>query len=66
MVIATSWTQIFIDYIKENKLLAEKQQATQVVRRSKNYVLVGDKLYRKAASLGVLLKWSHLKKANKS
>ena len=35
---------------------AEKHEATQVVRRSKNYVLVGDKLYRRAASLGVLLK----------
>ena len=66
LVITTSWTQVFIDYIKENKLPAEKQESTRVVRRSKNYVLVGDKLYRKAASLGVLLKWSHLKKANKS
>ena len=35
---------------------AEKQEATRVVHRSKNYVLVGDKLYRRAASSGVLLK----------
>ena len=35
---------------------AKKQEATQVIRRSKNYVLVGDKLYRRAASSGVLLK----------
>ena len=35
---------------------AEKEEATRVVRRSKNYVLVGDKLYRRAASSGVLLK----------
>ena len=28
LVITTSWTQVFIDYIKENKLPAEKQEAT--------------------------------------
>ena len=56
MVITTSWTQVFIDYIKENKLPADKEEATRVVHRSKNYVLVGDKLYRRAASSGVLLK----------
>ena len=56
LVINTSWTQAFIDYIKENKLPAEKEEATRVVRRSKNYVLIGDKLYRRAASSGVLLK----------
>jgi hypothetical protein len=46
LVITTSWTQVFIDYIKENKLPGDKEEATRVVRRSKNYVLVGDKLYR--------------------
>ena len=56
LVITTSWTQVFIDYIKENKLPADKEEATRVVRRSKNYVLVGDKLYTRAASSGVLLK----------
>ena len=56
LVITPSWTQIFIDYIKENKLLANKEEATRIVRKSKNYVLVGDKLYRRAASSGVLLK----------
>ena len=35
---------------------ADKAEATRVIRRSKNYVLVGDKLYRRAASSGVLLK----------
>ena len=53
LVINTSWSQAFIDYIKENKLPADKAEATRVVRRSKNYALVGDKLYRRAASLGV-------------
>jgi hypothetical protein len=46
LVITLSWTQAFIDYIKENKLSANKEEATRVVRRSKNYVLVGNKLYR--------------------
>ena len=41
LVITTSWTLVFIDYIKENKLPTEKEEATRVVRRSKNYVLVG-------------------------
>jgi hypothetical protein len=37
-------------------LPADKEEATQVVRRSKNYILAGDKLYRRATSSGVLLK----------
>jgi hypothetical protein len=56
LVIAPSWTLIFINYIKENKLPADKVEATRIIRRSKNYVLVGDKLYRRAASPRVLLK----------
>jgi hypothetical protein len=56
MVITRSWTQDFIDYIKENKLSSNKEEATRIIRRSKNYVLVGDNLYRTAVSSGVLLK----------
>jgi hypothetical protein len=56
MVITRSWTQDFIDYIKENKLPDNREEATRIIRRSKNYVLVGDNLYRRATSLGVLLK----------
>jgi hypothetical protein len=56
MVVTRSWTQDFIDYIKENKLPANKEEATRIIKRSKNYVLVGDNLYRRATSLGVLLK----------
>jgi hypothetical protein len=56
LVITPSWTRIFIDYIKENKLSVDKEEATRIVQRSKNYVMVGDKLYRRAASSGVLLK----------
>jgi hypothetical protein len=56
MVITRSWTQYFIDYIKENKLLANREEATRIIRRSKNYVLIGDNLYKRATSSGVLLK----------
>jgi hypothetical protein len=56
MVITRSWAQDFIDYIKENKLPANREEATRIIRRSKNYVLVDDNLYKRAASLGVLLK----------
>jgi hypothetical protein len=56
MVITRSWAQDFIDYIKENKLPANREDATRIIRRSKNYVLVDDNLYKRAASLGVLLK----------
>jgi hypothetical protein len=50
MVITRSWTQDFIDYIKENKLPSNREEAIRIIRRSKNYVLVGDNLYRRAAS----------------
>jgi hypothetical protein len=56
MIITRSWTQDFIDYIKENKLSDNKEEATRIIRRSKNYILVGDNLYRRAASSEVLLK----------
>jgi hypothetical protein len=56
MVITRSWTQDFIDYIKENKLPSNKEEATRIIRRSKIYILVGDILYRTAVSSRVLLK----------
>jgi hypothetical protein len=33
MVITRSWTQDFIDYIKENKLPANREEATRIIRR---------------------------------
>ena len=41
MVIQNDWRQTYIDFIKEKKLPEDKAEATRVVRRSKNYVLVG-------------------------
>jgi hypothetical protein len=57
MIITRSWTQDFIDYIREDKLPFNKEGATRIIRRSKNYVLVGDNLYRRATSSRVLLKY---------
>jgi hypothetical protein len=56
MVVTRSWTQDFIDYIRENKVLSNKKEAIRIIRRSKNYVLVGDSLYRRSASSGILIK----------
>jgi hypothetical protein len=56
MVVTRSWTQDFIDYIRENKLPSNKEEATRIIRRSKNYVFVADSLYRRVVSSGVLIK----------
>jgi hypothetical protein len=57
MVVIRSWTQHFIDYITENRLPSNKEEATRIIRRRKNYVLISNSLYRRAASSGVLLKY---------
>jgi ribonuclease HI len=45
MMIDVDWRPPVIDYLSE-----------QLIRRAKSYVLVGDKLYRRGASSGVLMK----------
>jgi hypothetical protein len=66
MVITRLWTQDFIDYIRENELPSNKEEAIRIIRRIKNYVLIGDNLYRRAMSLGILLKCISRKKEKKS
>lgn len=56
MIVTLDWIKVFIDYILHHKLIKHKVQIEQVTRRSNNYVLVGDKLYRWGASSGVLMK----------
>jgi ribonuclease HI len=56
MMIDVDWRQPFIDYIREQKVLSDKNLAEQLIRRAKSYVLVGDKLYRRGATSGVLMK----------
>jgi hypothetical protein len=50
MMIEVDWRQPFIDYIREQKVPSDKN------RRAKTYVLVRDKLYRRGATSGVLMK----------
>jgi hypothetical protein len=56
MMIDVDWRQPFIDYIREQKVPSGKNLAEQIIRRAKSYVLVGDKLYRRGATSGVLMK----------
>jgi hypothetical protein len=56
MTINVDWRQPFIDYICEQKASSDKNVAEQLARRAKTYVLVGDKLYRRGATSGVLMK----------
>jgi hypothetical protein len=56
MMIDVDWRQPFIDYLSEQKVPLDKNLAEQLIRRAKSYVLVGDKLYRRGASSGILMK----------
>jgi ribonuclease HI len=56
MMIDEDWRQPFIDYLSEQKVPSDKNLAEQLIRRAKSYVLVGDNLYRRGASSGVLMK----------
>jgi hypothetical protein len=56
MMIDVDWRQPFIDYLSEQKVPSDKNAAEQLVCRAKSYVLVGDKLYKRGASSGVLMK----------
>jgi hypothetical protein len=56
MMIDVDWRQPFIDYIRDQKVPTDKNLAEQIVRRAKSYVLVKDKLYRRGATSGVLMK----------
>jgi hypothetical protein len=56
MMIDMDWRQPFIDYIREQKVPTDKNLAEQIIRRAKSYVLVGDKLYRRGTTSGVLMK----------
>jgi hypothetical protein len=56
MMIDVDWRQPFIDYIRKQKVPTDKNLAEQIIRRAKSYVLVVDKLYRRGATSGVLMK----------
>jgi ribonuclease HI len=56
MMIDVDWRQPFIDYIREQEIPSDKSLAEQLIRRAKSYVLVGDKLCKRGATSGVLMK----------
>jgi hypothetical protein len=56
MMIDVDWRQPFIDYIRWQKVLSDKNLAEQLVRRAKSYVLVADKPYRRGATSRELMK----------
>jgi hypothetical protein len=59
MMIDVDWRQPFIDYLSEQKVPSDKNLAEQLIRGAKSYVLIGDKLYKRGASSGVLMKCVH-------
>jgi ribonuclease HI len=60
MLVGEDWRGPFIDFIWDHVLPAgmdpKSAAATRVMRRSKGFVLVEDKLYRRGARSGVLMK----------
>jgi hypothetical protein len=55
MMIDVDWRQPFMDYIREQKVPTDKNLAEQLVCRTKYYVLIRDKIYRRGATFGVLM-----------
>ena len=49
-------TNSFVQILSDEKLPTDKNKAVTIARRSKGYVLVGDKLYKRGAHSGVLMK----------
>jgi hypothetical protein len=60
MVLGEDWREAFIDFIRDQRLAAgidaRSAEAARVMRRSKGFVLVDNKLYRRGARSGVLMK----------
>jgi hypothetical protein len=60
MVLGEDWREAFIDFIRDQRLPAgidaRNVKAARILRRSKGFVLVDGKLYRRGARSGVLMK----------
>jgi hypothetical protein len=60
MVLEEDWRGAFIDFIRDQRLPARidarSADAARILRRSKGFVLVDGKLYRRGARSGVLMK----------
>jgi hypothetical protein len=60
MMLGEEWRGAYIDFIRDQRLPAgmdaRSAEAARVMRRSKGFVLVDSKLYRRGARSGVLMK----------
>jgi ribonuclease HI len=60
MMLVEDWREAYIDFIQDHRLPAgmdaRSTEAARVMRRSKGFVLVDNKLYRRGARSGVLMK----------
>jgi hypothetical protein len=50
------WRLDFIAYIVEKRIPDDKVEREKIVRRAANYVVISTELYRRSASIGVLMK----------
>jgi hypothetical protein len=60
MMLGEDWREVFINFIRDQRLPAgmdaRSTEAARVMRRSKGFVLVDSKVYRRGARSGVLMK----------
>jgi hypothetical protein len=60
MLLGEDWREVYIDFIRDQRLPAgmdaRSAEAAHVMRRSKGFILVDSKLYRRGARSGVLMK----------
>ena len=49
------WREQFIAFLVHQMAPEDKTEREKVARCSANYVIIGDELYRKAASIGVVM-----------
>ena len=60
MMVDIDWRSPFIDFIREQMLppgvKKDSAEAARIMRHSKNYILIHDKLYKRGAGTGILMK----------
>jgi hypothetical protein len=60
MMLGEDWREAYIDFIRDQRLPAgmdaRSAEAARVMRRSKGFVIVDNKLYRRGARSGILMK----------
>jgi len=61
MMVEVDWRTTFIDYIKDQVLPSgikkNDAEAIRIMRRSKNYVLIDHKPYKRGTGSGILMKY---------